>query len=511
MTKIAAGKSSATFLRAALVASAMLLPSLSLLPLGGLYLWEKGWLLWWALGALLAVGIVALLQRRVLGAVDETPAVEAPGDPTWSRGEEQAWSEVRAIARGVDIDAVADSDALLELGLRTVTAVANRLHPGTSDAVWRFTLPEAFAIAERVSRRLAQVVESNIPFGDRMTVAQVLAVYRWRRVVDAAERAYDVWRLLRLANPATALTHEARERLSKALYYWGREHVTRRLIEAYVEEVGRAAIDLYGGRLRISGDLGLSNINESGRMDAGAAVLAASGQPLATLVAGATTALRKAIMELIEAAEQEQADAFVARHRTGRGASAKDGLATDELIAIEATCSQASDMSDRALSLVAAEVSDADIVVFLLTENGGLSLHERRTLEALNARLSAQPRRLHPALLPVLVAEGRSAVERTPALREAVQMAYGGTTGEVVVLDPEATTHRRHGAELWRGLAALAPEARRVALVRRIGVLQERRRWRAAGGQAASAVGSLAKALVSWRRGKDAPGGNAGR
>ncbi len=89
----------------------------------------------------------------------------------------------------------------------------------------------------------------RVPFGDRLTVSQMLALYRARGLGDIASKAYDVWRIVRLANPAAAVTNEVRERLTKAVLSWGRDQVSRRLVEAYVEEIGRAAIDLYGGRL----------------------------------------------------------------------------------------------------------------------------------------------------------------------------------------------------------------------------------------------------------------------
>ena len=73
------------------------------------------------------------------------------------------------------------------------------------------------AISERVSRRLGRMIETKVPFGDRMTVSQFLSIYQWRHMIDKAERVYDIWRLVRLVNPATALTNEARERLSRAI------------------------------------------------------------------------------------------------------------------------------------------------------------------------------------------------------------------------------------------------------------------------------------------------------
>ena len=49
-----------------LVTACLILPTLSLLPLGGLYLWEKGWLLHWAVLALCVSGTIALIEVLLL-------------------------------------------------------------------------------------------------------------------------------------------------------------------------------------------------------------------------------------------------------------------------------------------------------------------------------------------------------------------------------------------------------------------------------------------------------------
>lgn len=243
-----------------LLLAALSLPTLSLVPLGGLYLWEKGYLLIWAGAALIVIGVVSawnywLMRPRIQSPEDEdvSPAAEggaADPDPRWSSRERQAWADVLAMASKVDTNLLRSVDAFVDLGVETIAIVANRLHPGKDDPVWQFTAPEAMTIAEQVSRRLGVFVHTHVPFGDRLTLAQIRSAYRWRGAMDVAEKAYDVWRMVRMVNPATAMTHEARERLSRALLTWGKEHVTRRIAETYVEEVGRAAIDLYGGRLR---------------------------------------------------------------------------------------------------------------------------------------------------------------------------------------------------------------------------------------------------------------------
>jgi len=240
--------------------AALSLPTLSLVPLGGMYLWEKGYLLVWAIAALFVIGGVSawnywLMRPRMENPVSSerytVPEVDAAApDPRWSSQEKQAWSDVLTMAARVDVNRLQSVDAFVDLGTKTIEVVAQRLHPGKDDPVWQFTAPEAMTIAEQVSRRLGAFVHTHVPFGDRLTLAQIRSAYRWRGAIDVAEKAYDVWRMVRMVNPATAMTHEARERLSRALLTWGKEHVTRRIAEAYIEEVGRAAIDLYGGRLR---------------------------------------------------------------------------------------------------------------------------------------------------------------------------------------------------------------------------------------------------------------------
>lgn len=86
---------------------AIALPTLSLLPLGGLYLWEKGYLLMWALSALVCIGLVYALQWTMLRKAKARSAVIEPaarGANTYTgkekqRGSMSAPSRQRSIPR----------------------------------------------------------------------------------------------------------------------------------------------------------------------------------------------------------------------------------------------------------------------------------------------------------------------------------------------------------------------------------------------------------------------------
>ena len=280
-------------LQIGMIILALALPALSLTALGSLWLWQQGYMLHWALGACLVslviygLGYLALKRSagparadkaggRITGAaaagvdgqdlfaahpdpavdesVPEEGGAEASMTSVWRGEEQRAWIEVERLAQTVELEGLTSRKAVLDLGRQTVETVARALHPDKKDPLLQFTVPEALALVERVSARLRPFVVQSIPLGDQVTVGQMMRLYNWRSVIGLASKAYDIWRLVRLVNPAAAVSHELRRRVSKEVYGWGREALMRKLAQRYVEEVGRAAIDLYAGRLKAIGD-----------------------------------------------------------------------------------------------------------------------------------------------------------------------------------------------------------------------------------------------------------------
>jgi hypothetical protein len=244
-------------LRLAVVLMGLLLPTLALIPLGSLWLWQHGYLVYWALATLVCTVIAFVFERSTLGrpkakanAASRKPSlVDEPVDDVASaRADAQA--AVDRFANDANSRTISTWNDLLNTGIETVELVAKVYHPDSKDPMLRFTVPEALVLVEQVSGRLRPVFEETIPLGSRLTVAQFAQVYRWRGIYDVAGRAWSFWRVLRVANPATAVTYEMRERLSKSLFQWLKGTISGRLVRAYVQEVGAAAIDLYSGELR---------------------------------------------------------------------------------------------------------------------------------------------------------------------------------------------------------------------------------------------------------------------
>ncbi len=244
----------ARYLRGAMLLTALTLPLLSLAVLGSVWLWQNGYVLHWAVVALVVTTFVFGMERWLLrDAVSGVNAASVRDEVPLhfsSDRENAAWRSVLKLAETTDADAINSRDALIDLGKHTVETVARQMHPEHKDPLLKFTLPELLVLIERVSAELGPFVRETIPLGDKLTFGQFLAIYRWRGLLDVADKAYDIWRIIRMMNPATAVAQELREKFTRQLYDWGRKELARRLTTAYVREVGRGAIDLYSGRLR---------------------------------------------------------------------------------------------------------------------------------------------------------------------------------------------------------------------------------------------------------------------
>ncbi len=390
MTKSAAPKSR---LGLWLLAASLLLPALSLVPLGGFWLWQNGWVIPWALAALAVTAIAYLLQLRLMRRLKAAPVPppEMPEDAgEWTGRERDAWNAVLAVADAVEPERLNSREEVLTLGLDTVEAVAKTFHPEQEQPLWQFTVPEALTLLERVSADLRPFVVNNIPLGDRLTVGQVMKIYEWRSAVDMAQKGYDVWRVVRLFNPLTAITSEMRERLSKQFYQWGRDELARRLARGYVKEVGRAAIDLYSGRLLVA-----DHVSQATQRDRAAAPEPA--EPLRFLLAGQTNAGKSS---LINALSQEVRAAVDVLPATGEFTAYE--MKREGVPAALFLDSPGIGGGGEAVAALVEEAASCDAVIWVAGAGRADREADRAGLDALRRSFAARPERSPPPVLLVL-------------------------------------------------------------------------------------------------------------
>jgi uncharacterized protein len=488
--------------RAVLLVVALLLPSLSLIPLGTLWLWEHGYIVYWAIGTCLTVIAIYQLQKRLIvplpvAATQDDEAMD-PGDAGWTPRQAEAWSDVVGLAASVRAERMTSRDAVLALGLETIEVVAKRLHPERGDPLLQFTVPEALAVVERASANLRTFLVGSFPLGDRITVAQVMWLYRWRGALQLAEKGYDLWRIVRLLNPVSAATQELRERFTRQIYDAGREHLARRLARAFVKEVGRAAIDLYGGNLRFAPEQVRGHVTAASRDDLAAAE-AREAEPIRILVAGQTGAGKSSLVNALANAVDAAVDALPATARFTAYRLTHEGLPA--ALVIDSPGLTGAGHFDALIEAA----DDCDTVLWVVSAARAARDIDARALAAIREHFAGQPNRHRPLMLLVLTHIDRlrpfneweppydlsaSTRSKAAAIRGAMQAAgkeLGFVADEIVPVRADIAAAPYNIDALWAKLIGLVPEAQRARLLRTLGDLKSASSWGEIWSQAANA------------------------
>ncbi len=504
------------WLRLSIVAVCLVLPSLTLVPFGGIWLFQHGYALYWVIGACLFVIAAFLFQLYLFKRLDiplrGPRPVELPEDAaasTWTPRENEAWKAVLAVADTVDLSHFASWQAFLGLGQQTIEAVAKSLHPEVKEPLWQFTVPEALTLVEQVSLQLKPMVIDNIPFGDRLTVGQVIRIYEWRSLIDIAQRGYDIWRMIRMLNPATAVTQELRERLSNQMYRWGREELAKRLARGYVKEVGRAAIDLYGGRLRVEPEDLEAHLTEASERDRRAASKV-QAEPLRLLLGGQVNAGKSSLINALLNEIRAGSDVLPLTSEFTAYELKRDGV--PQALILD---SPGLDSLQQPLGKLVEEAAQADLIIWVASAVRADRELDSRALEAIRAYFAEHSNRRRPPMLLVLshVDRLRPMQEWKPpydladqtspkaaSIRAAIEAAgsdLGFAADDVIPACLDAQAGAYNVDAVWAAIMELMPEAQRAQLVRTLQEIDRGFDWRKLRTQAVNAGRILARAVMA--------------
>ena len=491
----------------ALYVAALLLiaPLLVLFVAGILWLLDQGWLLWWLLAA---AGMTALVwsadrwrrwrQRIAIATTSDEPLTE--GDPGWAPRELLAWNTVQALSANADATVLTDRERLLGVARETIDAVAHHYHPGLDDPALEFTLPELLLLTERVSARMRQLLIEHVPLADRISVRQLALAWGYGPTLSTAmkhgRRAYGLLRILRAMSPLGALLGELRDRMVDQLYSELDSHVRRKIVRLWVEEVGRAAIDLYSGRLRVD-EHSVRSAAEREGLGTVAQQAAAPGA-LRLLVAGQTKAGKSTTVNALLGDLAAGVDVLPLTREFEGYELLQDGAPAVSLIDTPGIESAAGSIE------VAKRAAECDLIIWVVAAHRADRALDRTALDALRAQFSADPARRMPPLVIVASHIDRlsPAREWTPpydvddpstAKEKSMRAALDAISTDLLV-PVETVVPTRLDAQppynldlLKMHLAGLVTEAQRARWLRIHKEVSTQRDWRALGRQLAGA------------------------
>ena len=401
-----------------------LLPSLILLPLGLLWLWQEGWLLAWMLlaAALAALAYLPAVWQRwrrrpgtttatatanatATASATETPDAEPtfatePADPQWAPRDLAAWDEVLVLAKAAGPEIVSNRESALAAARNTIERVAQHYRPEQKDPIWSFTLPELLLLTERVSMRLRSVLLEHVPAAHVLEAAHLWRLWEFKPMATSslriARHLHQVWRVSRLVNPMSAVLAEARQRLMDATVNEATSYLRREGGRIWIEEVGRAAIDLYSGRLRIDPERLHAYAAEQTSGPKGIESLLPG--PVRLLVAGRINAGKSA---LVNALLGESAAGVAATRLTRKAQHYRlQGSHLAEALMIDTPGLGSPDELQRLVQ----HAWESDVLLWVLAADSRASDLDRQALDAIRQRFAADPRR---SLIPILVVVSR--------------------------------------------------------------------------------------------------------
>jgi predicted GTPase len=399
-----------------LLAVAVVIPWLSLLALGIVWLWQGGHVWRWAIAAAVLSLLAWPLSRTVRSRANKEARI-ALGDiaePSrgWTAVERDAWDEVHKIADATSPFAFTEFEPFLSSANQTIEAVARHFHPHAHTAWAQFSLPEALLLCERLARDLHDKSLEVIPGVRAIKLSHLLWVQRQSdQYSDAAQTGwrvgFGVWRMVRaLLHPLQAVGQETSglfvEKTATVLSYRLRAYATR----LFVLEVGRAAIDLYSGRLALS-DEEIRAARERDMRNAAAEPQAPVRIVLMGQVsAGKSSLLNALAREVLGAVAPIPTTSEVVEYRLD-----VEGHPSVTVVDMPGLV----DGTDKASGLLT-QAARADLIIWVTSATQPARAIDRKRLDEFRAWANAQLARRPPALILVVthIDELRPATEWAP-------------------------------------------------------------------------------------------------
>ncbi|WP_273689664.1 GTPase [Ketogulonicigenium vulgare] len=376
---------------------AVAIPMAAAVIFGFLYLIEHGWIWYFAMVSaalsLIAFAIRRWPRRKSARVQSPTAETGVAANPEWDARAGKAYEAATQL-----IDARLATplpwDQLQPLAIEVIEVIA--AHSGDKGkSAFDFTLPEALLLTERVSSRFRADLRRHVPFSDSLSLRSVIWLWQNRDRAQAlwhvGQNAWRVFRLLR--NPPLAVIQEIDRAAAGGHQNMLTGEAVALLQTVLLQEVAKAAVDLYSGHLRFSDAELLALRHADAARDEGRA--AAPDAPLRVVFAGQISAGKSTLINALLGDQRAETD----MPPTTPGATAYSGT----VAGMRATFLDLAglDGSQKAREETRAQLMGADMVVWVLKANRPARAPDVAALRDWLEALAQDPARRMPPLVMV--------------------------------------------------------------------------------------------------------------
>lgn len=236
------------------VALVVALPWLLVISAGVLWLYERGYLVAWAISA----AVLVLLGKLCVYWFNQRSRQQSPAglqpSADWAPAAEPAWQRVVALSAEVRREdwPWEDPQQWQALLVRVLEAVAREYHPGSQNPVLEVPLTHITKIVELVARDLGEAAAEKLPGSHLLTVNDLAKLSEWAKHAGFASTvAFNLFRIVRFfsGDPTSVLFRELQGKLSGKLFNETAAQAKDYLLDFVVCRAGFYAIELYSGKL----------------------------------------------------------------------------------------------------------------------------------------------------------------------------------------------------------------------------------------------------------------------
>jgi len=254
----------------------MVLPAVTLVVVGLVFLWQNSLLLItttaWLLIAAMAYAILVYWPNRKAkrtsdradadhNNIDASEAIKRSELPQqlspkdyWTSKDRQVWDRC-CLSIESQLKEKPDWPTLPELALEQLALISEQYHGTGKNVQFQFTVPELLLVIAITSSRYRKLVMEHVPYVDKFTIATGNTILDYKDNIGTGYKWFSrLRRSVRLLNPAAAVVGELRDLISNKIFAKASEAVQNDLKRLLLQEAAQVGIDLYSGKLSVSDD-----------------------------------------------------------------------------------------------------------------------------------------------------------------------------------------------------------------------------------------------------------------